>query len=467
MPSKSSSTRSQPRVPRPPNSRRKPNPASKPNPPLPARATPSYFVLDTTFPTHIVNDRSLFTTYTPSNRVYRTTFGNDITIAGTGNVEICVQAGARKMITFTVRDCWHIPCSSQNFLSCLTVTSPTRRHQVMLAARTPRLLFPHQDRLATPNLPKYVPFTREQGYFVLKFKVPTRIPIPPEPAPADTKSSSQQFHSLYASLCQPFSGLTFTCPTSLDDIGDRVITLENMGTSFRSFGERDASHVPTGNTDTLSPPPSFSPSLPSVYPLPLPKHSSLSFPPTSLSSPSQQLPSGIATALHVHRHPGYTSADFALRGDGDSLVNMNGVMSLNQSSDVGLDAGLHGGIYATSTSADEHCYHHQQPHHLPYSSKGACYSVDSSLPTTVYPMQFQFKPPPALLPQLQHHHHPQNLPSPHVPPPPGLPLPPHHPAPPTVVYPSMMKQPSWIPYPISPYIPQFSPFNLTHANVER
>ena len=161
MPSKLLSTRSQPRVPQLPNSQHKPNPTSKPNLPLSTCAIPSCFVVDTIFPSHIVNNCALFTTHAPSNRVYWTAFENDITIAGTGNNKICVQAGARKTITFTVRDCWHIPSSSHNFLSCLTVTSPTRRHQVMLTARTPRLFFSHKDCLATPNLPKCVPFMPE------------------------------------------------------------------------------------------------------------------------------------------------------------------------------------------------------------------------------------------------------------------------------------------------------------------
>ena len=334
----------------------------------------------------------------------------------------------------------------------------------MLAGRTPRLLFPHKDRLVTPNLPKYVPLAREQGYFVLKFKVPTKIPIPPEPAPADTKSSSQKL-SLYASPCQPFASLTFARPLSLAELGDIVIPLEDKETSF---GESDdTSHVSTGITGTLSTPVSFSPSLPSVYLLPLPQHSpssSLSIPPTSILS--QRLPSGIATAVHVHGHAnytGYTRADFALHEDADALVNMTGIMLLNQSSDVGLDVGSYGGAYAASTSAYEQRYHHQQqqqqqqPHmsHLPpFSSMTQNMSSSDPhqhqqfttlppptlpvLPTTVYPVQFQHNPPPQR----------QQLHSQYLPP---LPLPPtHHPPVP----------PSLIPrYPTSPtplYTPHLS-----------
>ena len=408
----------------------KSNPTPKPNP-LPARVTPPYFVLDTILPSHIVNDRSLFTTYTASNHVYRTSFGNDIKIAGTGDVEICVQAGAGKTITFTVRDCWHIPSSSQNFLSCLTVTSPARRHQVMLAARTPRLLFPHKDRLATPNLPKYVPFTRERGFFVLKFKVPTKIPIPPEPAPADTKSSSQKLLSLYASSCQPFAGLTFTrhsfCPSPPHSLTTSSSTLPQSNFHVSSSNSSldvpvspisysvpsnfqpqslNSSHEHTNspNIDTSQfpslPQPttavpqtrSFSHPVISLHTSSSPpfaglsdhepftgltRPSSSSFPPTLPSC--QRLPSDIAVPVdvHVHRcaHPtGYTNVDFASHGDGDAPVNMDGLIVLNQSGDVGVDFGSHGGVNVASTSASEP---QQHPHCLPSSSMGGS-TVDSS-----------------------------------------------------------------------------------------
>ena len=42
----------------------------------------------------------------------------------------------------------------------------------MLADRISGLLFPQKHSLAELNLPKYVPFAREGGYFVLKFDVP-------------------------------------------------------------------------------------------------------------------------------------------------------------------------------------------------------------------------------------------------------------------------------------------------------
>ena len=171
-------------------------------------AISSYFVLNTILPSHVVKDQSLFMMCEPSHRVHRTAFGTDITIEGIGNVDIHVLAGGQSII-FTVHDCWHIPSSPHHFLSCLYVMSPLHGHQVMLAGRTPRLLFPHKHCLAQPNLPKYVPFSQEQGYFVLKFDVPTKICIPWEPTPAYTSSMALRPLSLQALSYQLFAGLTF------------------------------------------------------------------------------------------------------------------------------------------------------------------------------------------------------------------------------------------------------------------
>ena len=138
--------------------------------PLPRTCTaPQYFVITTVLPSHVVNDHSFFTTYTPSHRVYQTAFGAEITIEGTGNVDVCVLVGGKSII-FTIHDCWHVPLSPHHFLSGLPVTS--HGHQVMLVDRTSGLLFPQKHCLAEPTLPMYVPLAREGGYFVLKFDVP-------------------------------------------------------------------------------------------------------------------------------------------------------------------------------------------------------------------------------------------------------------------------------------------------------
>ena len=71
---------------------------------------PQYFFVTTVLPSHVVNDRSLFMMYTPSNRVYQTALGTKITIEGTRNIEVCILAGGQSII-FTIHDCWYVPSS--------------------------------------------------------------------------------------------------------------------------------------------------------------------------------------------------------------------------------------------------------------------------------------------------------------------------------------------------------------------
>ena len=64
--------------------------------PLPRTSmAPQYFIVTTVLPSHLVNDRSLFTTYTPSHRVYQMVFRAEITIEGTGNVKVRVLASGK------------------------------------------------------------------------------------------------------------------------------------------------------------------------------------------------------------------------------------------------------------------------------------------------------------------------------------------------------------------------------------
>lgn len=131
------------------SSRHKGKSVLRPKPPFTTRMTPQYFIIDTVLPSHVVNDRSLFTTYVPSNRVHQMAFGTEIMIEGIGNVEVHVSAGG-KFITFTIHNCWHVPFSPHHFLSSLSVTSPSCGHHVMLAGHTPRLLFLQKHRIADP-----------------------------------------------------------------------------------------------------------------------------------------------------------------------------------------------------------------------------------------------------------------------------------------------------------------------------
>ncbi|KDR64911.1 hypothetical protein GALMADRAFT_149172 [Galerina marginata CBS 339.88] len=197
MPSKRSSTKSSSAAnlqPKASSSRRK----SKTSSPPTARTAPHYLVVDLSLPSHIINDRSLFASYTPSRKLHRTVFGTDVIIEGYGDVLIRAFAGG-KSILFRLRDCWHVPSSPHHFLSCTSVVSQGK--QVMLAGRTPRMIYSHKDRLAMPELPKYVPFAQEGGHFVLKFQIPVEASgIQPAATPP---------FSLHALPFRPFAGLSF------------------------------------------------------------------------------------------------------------------------------------------------------------------------------------------------------------------------------------------------------------------
>ena len=168
---------------------------------------PHYLVVDSTLPSHVFHDRSLFTTYVPSRKRHRTVYGTDIIIEGTGDVHIHVIVSG-KSILFRFRDSWHVPSSSRHFLSCSSVIS--LGHQVMLAGRSPRMIYSHKRRLIVPDLPKYIPFTRVDGLIVLTFDIPAQGSFSPEPEPILTTTRSpaaQTALSLSASTFFPFAGL--------------------------------------------------------------------------------------------------------------------------------------------------------------------------------------------------------------------------------------------------------------------
>jgi hypothetical protein len=167
---------------------------------------PHYLVVEATLPSHVFGDRSLFTTYVPSRKIHRTAFGTDIIIEGVGDVHLRVFAGG-KSILFRFRDSWHVPTSPHHFLSCSTIIS--LGHQVMMADRSPRMIFSHNRRLVEPNLPKYLPFTRVDGLIILKFDIPVLSPQAASPTTQST-ASSQSVFSLQASChSRPFAGLVF------------------------------------------------------------------------------------------------------------------------------------------------------------------------------------------------------------------------------------------------------------------
>ena len=169
-----------------------------------------YLVVDATLPSHVINDRSLFTTYTPRRNIYRTVYGHDIIIEGTGDAHIRVLA-AGQSICLRMQNCWHVSSSPHHFLSCSTVVS--LGYQVMIAGNCPRMLFSHKRRLVEPNLPKYIPFTRVDHFIVLKFDIHAKDSLSPESPKSATGNASTSFVqtvlSLKASTLLPFAGLTF------------------------------------------------------------------------------------------------------------------------------------------------------------------------------------------------------------------------------------------------------------------
>jgi hypothetical protein len=237
---------------------------SKPPPLTRTTRALQYFVVDTVLPSHVVNDRSLFTTYAPSKRVHRTAFGTEITIEGTGNVEVRVLAGG-KTILFTIHDCWHVPSSPHHFLSSLTVTTPSRGHHIMLAGRTPRLLFSQQRRLAKPNLPKYVPFAREGGYFVLKFDVPAQV----SNLKCNPITQTPPSFSLQASLHHPFAGLSFHKTSMADYLSNSTHSEAALVSSKLSVPYENVSGCLGASVSHPIPPPSDP--LPNIDRLPSPR----------------------------------------------------------------------------------------------------------------------------------------------------------------------------------------------------
>jgi hypothetical protein len=210
MPSKSRKLR----PPAPHSSRRKPG--SKPK--LKLSPTPApYLVIDTTLPSNIFSERSLFVTYSPQNKIYRTAFGNEIVIEGTGEVHVHIFASGQP-IFLRMTNCWHVPSSPHHFIS--TLSGCLRGNQFMIASRTPRMLFSHKYRLSEPNSPKYVPLTREDGFLVLRFKLPAPIAsvsqvnplslvqvpssIPPQPVSITTRTPAV---ALSTTIDQPFACL--------------------------------------------------------------------------------------------------------------------------------------------------------------------------------------------------------------------------------------------------------------------
>jgi hypothetical protein len=227
---KSSKTRTLKEKPVLPSSHRKLNSLPKMKPTL-ASEHPHYLVVDTTLPSHIFSNRSLFTTYVPSRKLHRTAFGTNIIIEGIGDVHVRVVVSG-KSIVLRFRNSWYAPSSPHQFFSCSTAIS--LGNQVMIAGRSPRMIFPHKSRLLEPNSPKYMPFTRLDGFIVLRFDIPAQISLSPQPASTTVTTQSPiapTCLSLQASTFHPFAGLSFhrnLLPTSQQVSGPCSFASEPM-----------------------------------------------------------------------------------------------------------------------------------------------------------------------------------------------------------------------------------------------
>ena len=158
-----------------------------------------YLVVDSTLPSHVFSNRSLFTTYVPSRQLYQTVFDTDIVIEGVGDIHIRVVVSG-KSILFRFCDSWHVPSSHHQFLSCLKVIS--LGNQIMIAGHSPWMIFSHQKCLVDPNLMKYVPFIQINSFITPKFDLPV---ISPQPASSTTQPTTQPVFSLQASDVQAWA----------------------------------------------------------------------------------------------------------------------------------------------------------------------------------------------------------------------------------------------------------------------
>ena len=222
--------------------------------------TQLYVVIDATLPSHVINDRSLFTTYTPGRKVHRTAFGHDINIEGTGDAQIRVLA-AGQYISFHMRNCWHVPSSPHHFLSCITITSTG--HQIMITARTPRILFPNNRRLAELRLPKYIPLTLVNGSWILKFEILAQEPISSRLMPTTVQPAAQEPSTTLSQLLQPnipfsFALVDFRSAVMVPIVSQYNALLDLRCTHhivrdhhlFHSFAEKSTS-VDTANCGSL------------------------------------------------------------------------------------------------------------------------------------------------------------------------------------------------------------------------
>ena len=95
-----------------------------------------------------------------------------------------------------------LACSIVNPPFCWIATTSIG-YQIMITSQSPRLLFLHKYHLSDPNSPKYIPLTKLEGYFILKYEIPVLGSLFLQPISTTSQTPSI---SLHASTYQPFAG---------------------------------------------------------------------------------------------------------------------------------------------------------------------------------------------------------------------------------------------------------------------
>ena len=107
----------------------------------------------------------------------------------------------------------------------------------MITARTPRILFPNSRRLAEPRLPKYVPLTKVDGCWVLKFEIPAQGPISSQLPSTAVQTAAQATTSLHTSMHQlkPFAALSHLPPFSFAPVDFQSAAMISMVSQYNAL----------------------------------------------------------------------------------------------------------------------------------------------------------------------------------------------------------------------------------------
>ena len=188
-------------------------------PSAPVNSSQQFFVIDSTIPCHFINNRSLFITFIPVSKVFRSSFGTDVAIEGHGTVALYFMAFGQLHAFSTT--CAYTPSIPYHLYSSIAATK--HGHQLVLSSRSPRLLLSPKHRQVRPTIPKYLPLTREATRFILPFHPIPRDSSQPLPFPiASPLPPAQSEDSALA------SGSLVSTPASVQAVAPPVPTLGSI-----------------------------------------------------------------------------------------------------------------------------------------------------------------------------------------------------------------------------------------------